>query len=208
MSPKLESDPLWVSLQADLLREICHDLRGRAMALRGFAELQNLAEPDAGSAGLRLPVSEVAKVEAVAKDLETVNGPARLEEPELLVLGPEVERAVRAVARLGDRRMTPVIVEPPVGDPSAVRVPPASFRRLVMVALVELGGAAREVADAEVRVRVESGEGEGEVRVALRTSAAALGAPARPDLLVAWTGATWQWRADEDGSELQLAFSA
>ncbi len=204
MTGKLESDPLWVSLQTDLLREVAHDLRGRAMAMRGFAELQDLAGRGGGEM-LRLPLSEVERVESLAKDLETVNG-ALTEEAELISLDPEVRRAARALARLGEVWARQMEVEEVEGDPPAVRVPPTALRRLVMVATAGVGRGAGAKVGTSLRLRVEAGEGE--VRVVVRGRASAdFAEPERPEVLLARTGARWRWIPGEGEAELQLAFS-
>lgn len=205
MTHKLESDPLWVSLQADLLREVAHDLRGRAMAMRGFAELQDLAGLGGGGEMLRLPLPEVERVESLARDLETVNGPVT-EEAELISLDPEVRRAARALARLGEVWARQMEVEEVAGDPPAVRVPPTALRRLVMVATAGVGRGAGAKVGTSLRLRVEAGEGE--VRVVVRGRASAdFAEPERPEVLLTRTGARWRWIPGEGEAELQLAFS-
>jgi hypothetical protein len=204
MTQILESDPLWIALQAELLREIAHDLRGRSMALRGFAELQEMAGSRAKAQEVRLPPSEVTELETLVRDLEAVNVPSRPEVPELTSLVPEVARAVEVLRRLGGRRIATVLVEPPLGDPPAVRVPLSQLRRLIMVALAGVAGPVRTQAGCDVKVRVEKWEKGAQIVV--HSSAAIVGVPEKPELLVSFTESTWQWRADESGAELQLSF--
>jgi signal transduction histidine kinase len=205
MTEKLESDPLWVFLQGEILREIAHDLRGRAMALRGFAELQALAESDREAPGIRLPLSEVAELEALARDLETVNATLEPEEAELTSLSEEVERAVGVLKRLGDQRMARIAIDPPVGDPRAVRVPQTSLRCLIMVVMAGVGGGAKDRREGDVRVRVEEWEGGG--RIVLRSSARGGEGLSPPRELLARTGTAWKLRSGENGLELELLIS-
>ncbi|TVR50655.1 MAG: sensor histidine kinase [Gemmatimonadales bacterium] len=213
------SDAHWLALKDRLLRELCHDLNGRASALRGLAELhlsRRTTAPERSGPDTRMLLQEEAdRLEELARNLDLLT--ARTDHPpELLDLQPILERAIQAVSLLEGVGGERVDLLPPAGDPPPVRGVPAVLGRIILVAIeaflsfhgdgrarttVQLGSGGR---GAELRIRLGYGEGRGRPGEPSGEGVGREGTPRPPELpLTPDARILTEWKA---GGELRLFF--
>lgn len=196
----------WHDLRNRLLRELCHDLNGRASALRGLAELQ-AGYPSLGDP-LALLQEEADRLEELALNLALLSEP-RDRGSDLLELEPLVHRCSRAITVLEELAGGHLEVLSAVGDPPPIRATATLVNRLLLVAMEQVLVAAGRAGVERPSAQVVGHDGGAEVRFLLRHSpnsggvgAEVLSRPWQVDGLEV----AWSWRSDASLGELRLRF--
>ncbi len=197
----------WTELEGRLLREVSHDLNGRASALRGLTELLRLGRiPDDRFASLL--EEEADRVEEISYSLKLlVPSPSR--DPESFVLDAAIRGSVALFARLERAEGFSFRFLPPQGDIPPVSASWTRVHEALLLALDALARYAGECRDCSIRIR--QGVQEGEVRVSFTLilgddptprGAAPLAGGVRES--VERGGLRARWEAARDGGTLDL----
>jgi len=164
----MDHDPSarWDELRSRILRELCHDLNGRASALRGLAELSRAGSSLAidGDRGRALLGEEADRLEELALNLTALSG-RTIDPEELLDVHPFLLRCVRIIAAVDGLHGDRLEVLPPEGDPPPVRASPVALTRVLLLALQEVLEAEAPEADRRPSVRLAGVGGRAEIRL-------------------------------------------
>lgn len=200
--------PAWSDLLARILREMCHDLNGRASAVRGLAELSAVLAPGARPHWdeSELLMEEAERLDELALNLGSLVADAG-HGAQLLDLQPLIDRSRSIISLLDCFRDARLLVLPPEGSPPGVRCVPARAIRVLLLAMesVLTVHQASGVAGPAL-VQLVNQDGRAEIR--LRPGGAPDTAAPPPDARGATNGTEveWDWMTEGDAPELRLRF--